>query len=142
MDNATAFKTLRLEPGAGRSDILTAYARLARRYPLAQFPERHTRLLEAKQTLLNPEAVFKNILFDSQVELAWLSEALTHRQATNVQEMPISQLLAELMRRPIKEYAESQINYRAMSPDKAIEQMLDELGPAGLERLLGEFDLE
>lgn len=142
MDNATALKTLRLEPGADRSAILTAYARLARRYPLAQFPERHTRLLEAKETLLNPEAVFKNILFDNQVELAWLSGALTGRRVTQVQDMPTSQLLAELMRRPIKEYTESQIKYGARSPDQMIEELLDELGSEGLEKLLGEFGLE
>lgn len=142
MDNATALKTLRLEPGAGRSDILTAYTRLARRYPLAQFPERHTRLLEAKQTLLNPEAVFKHILFDNPVELAWLGDALGPQRATQAQEMPVSQLLAELMRRPLRQYAESQATFRDRSSDNAIEQMLEELGAGDLENLFDKLGLE
>lgn len=140
MDNTTALKTLRLEPGASRSEIIAAYARLARRYPLAQFPDRHTRLLDAKQTLLQPEAVFKEILHHDRIELAWLSEALSAGEDADIQQMTINQLLAGLMRRPLREHAEAQVGRNTMLPGHALAQLLEEMGPEGLENLLRRFD--
>ncbi|MBB3061695.1 hypothetical protein [Microbulbifer rhizosphaerae] len=71
MDKSTALETLRLSPGAEPKAIVAAYTRLARRYPMHQFPERHGRLLQAKEILLNPAGVFHKILFDEEVSLDW-----------------------------------------------------------------------
>jgi hypothetical protein len=77
MDRETALDTLRLSANASHADIVAAFSRLARRYPLQQFAERHTRLLEAKSALLSPELAFKDMLFEENIDLNWLNRYTT-----------------------------------------------------------------
>jgi hypothetical protein len=71
MDRNTALKTLRLLGEPQKREILTAYTRLARRFPIQQFPERHKRLLQAKEVLLSPEYGFQEVLFEQKVCVDW-----------------------------------------------------------------------
>ena len=73
IDREAALKALRLDAEATREQIVGAYNKLARRYPLQQFPDRHSKILQAKAALLNPEQAFKMILQQDSVDLRWLN---------------------------------------------------------------------
>ena len=131
MDRETALSTLRLSADASRTDILTAFSRLARRYPLQQFPERHARLLEAKTALLSPELVVKNILFEDRVDVAWLNrypkEGQSNEAAARAEHKPM-QLQIEAMFRPHLKRGLSLFPV-GTSFGQEVNRLFDELGP-------------
>ena len=88
MNRARALEVLRLGSAATEADIIAAYNRLARRYPMQQFPERHSDLLQAKTCLLQPELAFNHILHEETLELSWLNQYLKMPQ-TEAAEGPV-----------------------------------------------------
>jgi hypothetical protein len=144
IDRETALNTLRLSAQANRADIVTAYSRLARRYPLQQFPERHTRLLEAKTALLSPELGFRDMLFEEAVDLSWLNryptEEKTNQDTVPVGTSPVStpphpkQFLEALFRPHLKKNLELSSMDAGMEDELA--QILDDLGGEGLQELI------
>ncbi|MFT5084196.1 MAG: hypothetical protein ACI9Y1_002249 [Lentisphaeria bacterium] len=87
MNREAALSTLRLTAQASHADIVAAYNRLARRYPLQKFPERHTRILEAKTALLSPESAFKEMLFAEAIDLNWLNPYSSKGEKGNIQHL-------------------------------------------------------
>ena len=143
IDRQAALTTLRLTEGASRADIIAAYSRLARRYPLQQFPERHTRLLEAKTLLLSPELAFKNILFEEQIDLSWLNpysidEDKANKNPTDSDQNPLQTCLQALFRPHFKK-GSMLFPMNEVHMEKTLSRLFDELGPKGLEELMGGF---
>lgn len=145
MDRQTALTTLRLSAQADRRDIITAYTRLARRYPLQQFPERHAQLLEAKTALLNPELGFKEMLFEENVDLGWLNHYAAKKETspdtTHTNKIADSkQLLAALFRPHLKKGL-NLLAVPASGADAKFAQALGEIGPEDLEEFMKRFNL-
>ncbi len=135
MDRQTAQEVLRLSDSPSRKEVVTAYSRLARRYPMQQFPERHARLLEAKDALLNPQMAFKAILTEQTVDLTWLNRherQKTNQASSNVNDVQVDprQYLEAWCRPHFKKGIE-------LFPDESgcesmLEEMIKVLGPKGL----------
>ena len=142
MDRETALATLRLSANASPADIVTAFSRLARRYPLQQFAERHSRLLEAKTALLSPELMFKEMLFEETIDLSWLNRYTTGDGASletaSADEPNPKQCLEALFRPHLKKGLTLFPMDTAMEND--FTEILDELGPEGLQELIDNFD--
>jgi len=140
MDRETALNTLRLSAHASRADIIDSYARLARRYPLQQFPERHTRLLEAKTALLSPESAFKDMLFEEIIDLHWLnrysSKGETNQSSASV-DGPHPKQCLEALFRPILKMGLDLFPVNDSMTEFA--QLLDEISPEGLQDLIESF---
>ena len=143
MDRETALNTLRLAADASHTDVIAAYSRLARRYPLQQFPERHARLLEAKTALLSPELAFRDMLFDEQIDMSWLnrysSQDESNQNPVSADESRLQPCLETLFRPHLRKGT-------ALFPMSThmldgLGQLLDELGPDGLEELIEKLDL-
>lgn len=143
MDRTTALEALRLADQASRTEIVTAYNRLARRYPLQQFPARHTRLLEAKTALLNPELVFKDLLFEETIDLGWLnrypSEATVSKDAVPAEPSGPKQCLEALFRPHFKKSVDL-FSVDSGMPE-GFARILEEIGPDGLQELMERFGL-
>lgn len=142
MDKATALSTLKLPPSATRSDILAAFTRLARRYPLQQFPERHTRLLEAKKMLLNPEAGVKEILFGSEVDMSWLNHYICEqdvRDASATEDAHALHACVEALCRPHLQKGRMLCPLPVDFPQE-LDELLAGLGPEGVMELLNKFN--
>ena len=141
MDRETALGTLRLSANASHDDVVTAFSRLARRYPLQQFAERHTRLLEAKTALLSPELAFKDMLFEETIDLNWLNRYTTRNEAdqetASADKSNPKQCLEALLRTHLKKGRTLFPMDAAMGNDFA--EILDELGPEGLRKLIDNF---
>ena len=107
MDRETALTVLRLDDNPDESRIVAAYARLTRRYPRNQFPERYERLLQAKERLLNPPLGFKEILFDAVAPpLAWLPSGEPSVEAE--EEERLAYRLGCILRQAILKHREAQ----------------------------------
>ena len=144
MDRETALSTLRLSTDASRTDIVTAYSRLARRYPLQQFPERHARLLEAKTALLSPELAVKNILLEEHIDMGWLNryskESKSNKKTTSVDQNPMQLCIEAIFRPHLKKGA---LLFPVDTPlEEGFNQLLNEIGPDGLLELIENFGLE
>lgn len=143
MNQTTALEALRLKDQASRTEIVTAYNRLARRYPLQQFPERHTRLLEAKTALLNPELGFKDLLFEETIDLSWLNRYAAEPTASK--DTPVGQssgpkqCLDALFRSHFKKSVDLFSVDVGMPEDFA--RILEEIGPDNLQELMERFGL-
>lgn len=141
MDRETALGILRLSANASHADIVTAFSRLARRYPLQQFTERHTRLLEAKTALLNPELAFKDMLFRETIDLNWLNRYTIGdgvSQDTAPADGPNPNQCLEALLRP---HLKKGVNLFPMGATlgRNLSQVLDELGPEALRDLIENF---
>jgi len=132
MDRSTALSTLRLSGEPERQAIINAYTRLARRYPMHQFPERHSHLLQAKEILLNPEMRFKDILFGDEVNVDWYQppEQITIGQGSSLQQS-LTAILRPVMQSVTQPSSE-------LEPLSFLQDMLEELGPDELARLIRE----
>lgn len=144
MDRETALSTLRLSTDATHADILTAFSRLARRYPLQQFPKRHTSLLEAKSVLLNPELAFRNVLFDEHIDLGWLNRYSkkdeSNKSITSADQDPIQFCMEAIFRPHLKQ---GSLLFPINTPlEKNLSRLLDEIGPDNLRELIESFGLE
>jgi hypothetical protein len=145
MDRETALNTLRLPADADHSQIVSAYSRLARRYPLQQFPERHTRLLQAKTLLLNPETAFKEILTEDRVNLSWLNRYATTGMANSgavvASAEPDPKQCLEAMLRP---HLISNADSFSKTPglDDELERMIEELGIEGIQGLIDKIGFD
>jgi hypothetical protein len=143
MDRETALDTLRLSANASHADIVAAFSRLARRYPLQQFAERHTRLLEAKSALLSPELAFKDMLFEENIDLNWLNRYTTgdgaRLEIATADEPSPRQCLEALFRPHLKNGFTFFPMDTSMENDFA--EILDELGPEALQELIDNFDV-
>ena len=145
IDRKTALDTLRLPANAGRSEIVVAYNRLARRYPLQQFPERHTRLLQAKTVLLNPETAFKAMLMEETIDLSWLNRYSTQRTdngetaSAGLSANP-KQCLEAMFRPQLKKGVD--LFPEAFGLDNEFAQMIKALGPEGLQGLIDELPFD
>lgn len=142
MDKETALGTLRLSTDESRTDIIAAYDRLARRYPLQQFSERHARLLEAKTILLSPELAFKNILLEEHIDMKWLNRYSSRDESSQLASADQNTLplcLEALCRSHLKK------GFSLFPIDASMEgefaQLFDELGPDGLQELIEGFGL-
>ncbi len=133
MDKNTALSTLRLSEEPERQAIITAYTRLARRYPMHQFPERHSCLLQAKEVLLNPETRFRDILFEDEVDIDWYQPP---DPATTGQGSSLQQSLAAILRPVIRTTAESSSELGSLS---FLQDMMEELEPDELAKLIEEL---
>ncbi|MEE8056623.1 MAG: hypothetical protein V3T17_02125 [Pseudomonadales bacterium] len=148
MDRETALNTLRLPANASRSAIVAAYSRLARRYPLQQFPERHTRLLQAKTVLLNPEKAFKAILMEETIDLSWLNPYSNKESqgADSDETVPADllsspkQCLEALFRPHLKKGVDLFPN--AVGFEDECAQIIKALGPGGIEKLINGFPFD
>ena len=149
MDREAALNTLRLPANADYSQIVSAYSRLARRYPLQQFPERHTRLLQAKTLLLNPETAFKDILTEDTVNLSWLNRYATRATARDTAdsgpavastEPDPRQCLEALLRPHLISKADS--FSRTVEFEDELEQMIEELGLEGIQGLIDKIGFD
>lgn len=143
MDRETALDTLRLSTNASHADIVAAFSRLARRYPLQQFAERHTRLLEAKAALLSPELAFKDMLFEENIDLNWLNRYTTGdgaRLETATADEPSPRQCLEALFRP---HLKNGFTFFHMdtSMENDFAKILDELGPEALQDLIDNFDV-
>ena len=143
MDRETALTTLRLSKAPEPSEIISAYNRLARRYPLQQFPERHTRLNEAKSALLNPEIGFKGILTEEDLDLSWLDKHST----TPATEKPgpkealsnPRQSVEVLMRPHFQEGADLLLQtFRDENPME-LDPLIDDMDPNELRRMINQL---
>jgi len=132
MDRPTALSTLRLSGEPERQAIITAYTQLARRYPMHQFPERHSRLLQAREILLNPEMRFRDILFGDEVDVDWYQPP---EQITTGQGRSLQQSLTAILR-PIMRSVTQPLPEQELPP--FLQDMLEELGPDELARLIRE----
>lgn len=142
MDRETALGILRLSANASHADIVTAFSRLARRYPLQQFTEGHTRLLEAKTALISPELAFKDMLFKETIDLNWLNRYTTGdgaNQDTASDDEPNPKQCLEALFRPHLKKGRSLFPVGA-AIGGSLSQILDELGPKGLRDLIENFD--
>ena len=147
MDRETALNTLRLPANADHSQIVSAYGRLARRYPLQQFPERHTRLLQAKTLLLNPETAFKEILTEDTVNLSWLNRYATRETTSSGSEVaraePDPKQCLEAMLRPhLMSNADSFSRTGAFDFDDELARMVEELGLEGIQGLIDKIGFD
>ena len=145
MDRETALNTLRLPADADHSQIVSAYSRLARRYPLQQFPERHTRLLQAKTLLLNPQTAFKDILTEDTVNLSWLNRYATtgmaNSEAVVASAEPDPKQCLEAMLRPhLISNADS--FSKTLGLDDELERMIEELGIEGIQGLIDKIGFD
>ena len=122
---------------------MSAYNRLARRYPLQQFPDRHTRLNEAKSVLLNPETGFKEILTESDLDISWLNQYSTKPVPDNADPVdPLSnprQSFEVLMRPHIQYGVDSLIGTDEMDFTGKFRDILKYIDPDELERMHEEF---
>ncbi len=139
MDRTTALNTLRLATDASHSDIIAAYNRLARRYPLQQFPKRHTQLLDAKTALLSPDNAYKAMLFEDTLDLSWLNTytpQVDANQTTTASDAPVTpkQCLEALCRQHFKRGPD------LFAPDEELDadfvRLLNELGPDGIQEII------
>ena len=132
MDKSTALSTLRLSGEPERQAIITAYTRLARRYPMHQFPERHSRLLQAKEALLNPEMRFRDILFENEADIDWYQppEQTTTGQGNSLQQS-LTAILRPIMRSVTQPSPE-------LDPLSFLQDMMEQLGPDELAKLIEE----
>jgi hypothetical protein len=142
MDRETALGILRLSANASHADIVTAFSRLARRYPLEQFTERHSQLLEAKTALLSPELAFKDMLFKETIDLNWLNR-YTVGDGVNQDPAPADgqnpkQCLEALLRPHLKKGISLFPIDATM--EENLSQILDEFGPEGLREMIENFD--
>jgi hypothetical protein len=141
MDRETALNTLRLPANADHSQIVSAYNRLARRYPLQQFPDRHTRLLQAKTLLLNPETAFKDILTEDTVNLSWLNRYATNGLSSsgpavaNAEPDP-KRCLEALLRPHLISNSDNFARIGAFDFDGELARMIEELGIEGVQGLI------
>ena len=149
MDRATALKTLNLSPNATETDILKAFSRLTRRYPLHQFPERHTLILEAKTALLNPALAFRDLLLDEQLDLSWI-ESYTHQvdeaasqqasDQTRLQQTPppLQQALSQITRSHLKKGLKLFPSLNLL--ENHFDDLHNQLDPADIQRMMQLFD--
>ncbi len=130
MDRSIALSTLRLSGEPERQAVITAYTRFARRYPMHQFPERHSRLLQAKEILLNPEMRFRDILFENKVDVDWYQppEQITTGQGSSLQQS-LAAILRPVMRSATQPSSEQ-------NPLSFLQDMMEQLGPDELARLI------
>ena len=147
MDREAALNTLRLPANADYSQIVSAYSRLARRYPLQQFPERHTRLLQAKTLLRNPETAFKDILTEDTVNLSWLNRYATMETANSGPEVaraePDTKQCLEAMLRPhLLSNADSFSRAGAFDFDDELARVIEELGLEGVKGLIDKIGFD
>ena len=147
MDRETALNTLRLPADADHSQIVSAYSRLARRYPLQQFPERHTRLLQAKTLLLNPQTAFKDILTEDTVNLNWLNRYAAGETANSGPEVasaePAPRQCLEAMLRPhLISNADSLSRTGAFDFDDELKQMIEDIGLEGIQGLIDKIGFD
>ncbi len=146
INREVALNTLRLPIDANRADIISAYGRLARRYPLQQFPERHSQLLEAKSLLLNPELAFQEILTEDVLDISWLNQYSHLPQSENNVNVvdtnsAMKNCLQALLRPHLLKKAALFEDKLDIGFDADIDQILDELGHDGLRKLIDEFGI-
>lgn len=132
MDKSTALSTLRLSGEPERQAIITAYTRLARRYPMHQFPERHSRLLQAKEALLNPEMRFRDILFENKADIDWYQPP---EQTTTGQGSSLQQSLTAILRPVMRSVTQPSPE---LDPLSFLQDMMEQLGPDELAKLIEE----
>ncbi|MFT5083320.1 MAG: hypothetical protein ACI9Y1_001362 [Lentisphaeria bacterium] len=141
MNREAALNTLRLTAQASHADIVAAYNRLARRYPLQQFPARHTGILEAKTALLSPESAFKEMLFAETIDLNWLNSYSINSEkgqdTTSIDEAHSKQCLETLFRPHLKKGCD--LFPPSVGMETEFFQMLNELGPEGLQDFMEYF---
>jgi hypothetical protein len=149
MDRETALNTLRLPADADHSQIVSAYGRLARRYPLQQFPERHTRLLQAKTLLLNPETAFKDILTEDTVNLSWLNRYATGETANSGRavesasaEPNLKQCLEAMLRPHLISNADSFSRTGVFDFGDELGRMVEELGIEGIQGFIDKIGFD
>jgi hypothetical protein len=118
MDTQTARTALGVTDTATDADIIKAYTRLTRRYPMQQFPERHQELLEAKDALMQSDRVWQDILFSSQVSLPWLQ---AHVPSQSNAATDIRWAVGQISRPIIEEYTQEPLDPWSAEPN------LDEL---------------
>lgn len=143
MDRETALNTLRLPADADHSQIVSAYSRLARRYPLQQFPERHTCLLQAKTLLLNPQTAFKDILTEDTVNLSWLNRYATGGGPEVASaELAPRQCLEAMLRPHLISNADSLSRTGAFDFDDELKQMIEDIGLEGIQGLIDKIGFD
>lgn len=131
MDRNTALATLRLSGNPDRQTVVAAYTRLARRYPSNQFPERHERLLRARELLLEPDPGFREILFDSEAALDWYPRP---ESASSAESDSLPQSLGAILRPLILRGPDLD----EQGPIALLQEMMEQLDPELLEKLMGE----
>ncbi|MFW7378411.1 MAG: hypothetical protein ACOH5I_06375 [Oligoflexus sp.] len=72
MTELEARKILRLDPEQNISthDVEQAFHKMARRYPVEQFPERFSQIRQAFEILSDPLAAVRHVLYDNQLKLS------------------------------------------------------------------------
>lgn len=85
---------------------------MIRRFPIEQFPEKFTEIREAYQTLIDPTAEFRNILFDDSLDIGSLSApyAPLNAKPQEESEIIIFQALSALLRENFSEIINRDFN--------------------------------
>lgn len=131
-----ALAALRLPPEAlpSRREVLEAFARLSRRYPLVSFPERFGELLAARDALLDPARDLRDLFTARQVDLTWLP-ALAQTKSVERDEDGGRELLLDMLR---KVFVEGD----GYGPDESgLGEILDSMDPEMLEAALRELGI-
>lgn len=132
MERAAALQLLKLTTSATREDVLQAFNRLARRYPMAQFPDRHMALLDAKTCLLSNKADFSAVLFDQQIDMSGFAPYLK-RQVPNHQDAnALRTQVANFMRPILRDTSELKVDESSMG---SIFDMMQSMTPQDLAAL-------
>ncbi|MBN4055257.1 hypothetical protein JYU12_00775 [bacterium AH-315-K03] len=136
MDKNTALSVLRLEETVDRTQIVSAYNRLARRYPMQQFPQRHNQLLQAKEVLLNPQVVFQDIFHNDVLNLKWLNQFTTNnnKNSDNNPRYNSKECLEALLR---PHFARG---FELFYHESTLENMLSDLDPAEIEEMMKQME--